>query len=91
MEQLLKKYSSIFEEPVGLPPSRGEFDHKTPLQNGSQPISKRPCRYPSLQKNIIEGLVKDMLNSGIIQTSSSPYASPVVLVGKKRWILALVG
>jgi len=35
------------------------------------------------QKDIIEQLVQDMLDSGIIQPSSNPFTSPVVLVSKK--------
>ncbi|CAH9099686.1 unnamed protein product, partial [Cuscuta europaea] len=83
IDKLIEKYSIIFEEPVGLPLFRGEFDHRIPLKIGSQPVSKRPHRYPSMQKGVIEKLVKKMLEFGIIQNSSSPYASPVVLVGKK--------
>ncbi|XP_075099010.1 uncharacterized protein LOC142175903 [Nicotiana tabacum] len=35
------------------------------------------------QRDIIEKLVKDMLQQGVIQYSNSPFASHVVLVGKK--------
>lgn len=36
-----------------------------------------------MKKDIIEKLVQGMLDQGVIQHSSSPYASPVVLVVKK--------
>ena len=50
---------------------------------GANPINKRPYRYAKQQKDIIDGLIQDYLKSGIIQKSDSPYASPMVLVGKK--------
>lgn len=46
-------------------------------------VSKRPYRYPGIKKDIIEKLVQEMLDQGVLQHSTSPYASPVVLVGKK--------
>lgn len=49
----------------------------------SAPINSRPYRYSPLQKNVIESMVEEMLEQGIIQHNSSPYASPMVLVGKK--------
>ena len=82
--QLLKeKFAGIFEEPYGLPPARGDFDHRIPLEPGSGAINIRPYRYPLKQKDIIEQLIEEMLKRGIIQTTTSPFASPVVLVGKK--------
>jgi len=43
----------------------------------------RPYRYPLQQKDVIEVIVQEMLDKGIIQQSVSPFASLMVLVGKK--------
>lgn len=83
VQEILKKYEQIFDEPTGLPPTRGVFDHRIPLESGANPVSIRPYRYALKQKDIIEKLVQQMLNQGIIRDSCSPFASPVVLVGKK--------
>lgn len=53
------------------------------LHNNTEPTNKRPYRYPSVKKDIIEGLVQQMLDKGVVQPSCSPFADTVVLVGKK--------
>lgn len=83
MESLIQEFDGLFVDPKGLPPHRDQFDHKIPLACRSNPIYMRPYRYSSTQKDIIDELVLEMLEQGIVQPSSSPYASPVVLVGKK--------
>ncbi|XP_024310364.1 uncharacterized protein LOC112268670 [Brachypodium distachyon] len=79
---LLHEFEHVFEEPHGLPPHR-DFDHSILLLPGAKPVNIRPYRYNPTQKNEIERQVQDMLTQGIIQPSSSPFASPVLLVQKK--------
>ena len=43
----------------------------------------RPYKYSLAQKDEIAKQLADMLQQGIIKTSVSPYASPVLLVRKK--------
>ena len=79
---LLNTYAPIFEEPKELPPSRGK-EHAIVLKPDAQPVSVRPFRYPQVKKEEIERQVATMLAAGIIQESSSPFSSPVLLVRKK--------
>ncbi|GAU27517.1 hypothetical protein TSUD_147110 [Trifolium subterraneum] len=91
IKQLLHLYADLFENPQGLPPPRPGFDHKLPLKEGTTPFNIRPYRYASIQKDIVDGLVEEMLEKGWIQHSNSPFASPVVLVRKKggKWRLCV--
>lgn len=91
LEKLKEKFAVVFEEPTTLPPQRGVHDHKIPLEPNARPVNIRPYRYPLKQRDIIEQLVQEMLDRGIIQDSSIPFASPVVLVGKKdgTWRLCI--
>ena len=75
----------IFKEVDSLPPVRNQ-DHRIVLKDGTDPISVRPYRYHSFQKNVMEELIKEMLDKGLIRPSTSPFSAPVVLV-KKRMIV----
>jgi hypothetical protein len=81
IQQLLQLFKGVFEESTGMPPARSH-DHKIILLEGTQPTCVRPYRYPYYQKEEIERQVRDMLNSGVIRPSQSPYSSPVLLVRK---------
>ncbi|GAU24592.1 hypothetical protein TSUD_289530 [Trifolium subterraneum] len=83
IEQLIDTYAAIFSDPTTLPPPRAGFDHMIPLKAGAQPFNLRPYRFSIVQKDIIDKLVHDMLAQGIIQHSTSPFASPTILVRKK--------
>ena len=82
VQALLSEFASLFEPVSGLPPRR-PCDHSIPLIPGAQPVFVRPYRYASLLKSEIEQQVSEMLQHDIIQKSTSPFASPVLLVKKK--------
>ena len=77
----------MFSKPAGLPPPRA-LEHRIDLKPGTGPVKVRPYRYPVSQKTEIERIVADLLQSGLIQPSSSPFSAPVILV-KKEWITVL--
>lgn len=90
IQQLVKEFQTIFEEPTGLPPKRA-FNHAIPLIPGAQPFRLQPYRYTPQQKDEIERQVQELLKNGVIQQSHSPFASPVLLVKKKdgEWRLCV--
>ena len=82
LHELLQEFSGLFIEPSSLQPTR-EVDHGIALKEGTEPINVRPYRYAHYQKNEIEKQVQDMLQSGLVRPSTSPFSSPVLLVKKK--------
>ena len=82
VQGVLDSFTDVFAEPKGLPPHR-RYDHAITLVENAQPANSRPYRYSPLQKDEIERQVQEMLESGVIEHSMSPYAAPVLLVKKK--------
>ncbi|KAL5552261.1 hypothetical protein UlMin_002437 [Ulmus minor] len=82
LQGILQGFPSVFDMPRDLPPQRSK-EHQIELKAGAEPPNIRPYRYPQFQKEEIERLVADMLASGVIRPSSSPFSSPVLLVKKK--------
>ncbi len=49
----------------------------------SAPIKQAPRRLPILKRETVKDEIDKMLQNGIIEPSTSPWASPIVLVTKK--------
>lgn len=49
----------------------------------SDPVVYRPYRMSHSERTLVREMVQDMIECGIARESSSPYASPIVLVKKK--------
>ncbi|CAN6291984.1 unnamed protein product [Urochloa humidicola] len=79
---LLSEFAPIFAPVDGLPPARS-CDHSIPLVPGAKPVYIRPYRYPPALKDETEKQIQEMLDKGLIQPSSSPFSSPLLLVRKK--------
>ena len=82
IKSLLQEYQGIFQKPRGLPPQR-PHDHHIPLLPHTPPIKVKSYRYPHHHKEVITTLISEMLQEGIIQPSTSPFSSPVLLIKKK--------
>ena len=82
LKDMLVVYSELFQAPSVLPPRR-QYDHQIQLLPRATPVNIRPYKYSLAQKDEIAKQLADMLQQGIIKTSVSPYASPVLLVRKK--------
>lgn len=82
VQSILDEFQHLFEPPTGLPPRRA-YDHTIPLLPGATPVSMRPYRLAPSLKTELERQIHDMLSSGVIRPSNSPFSSPLLMVKKK--------
>jgi hypothetical protein len=64
-------------------PPRRDIDHQIPLLPLSKPVNLRPYRYSYFQKMELEKIIDELLEQSVIRPSTSPFASPALLVKKK--------
>ena len=82
IEGLLQELEDVFSKPNSSSPQR-LCDHTIPLLPNFAPVNSKPYRYSPSHKDEIERQVKELLDAGLITYSTSPFASPVLLVQKK--------
>lgn len=87
----LQAYDDCFSDsiPNELPPIRGDDDHRIELVPGSTPPNRPLYRVSYAQQEEIHSQVKELMEKGMIRSSSSPFCSPVLLV-QERWFISHV-
>ena len=78
LKQLLQQFNMVFSDTPGTANVK-PFAIET---GDAKPISQYPRRLPDKWRTKIEEQVKSLLTTGIITTSTSPWASPIVPVPK---------
>ena len=93
LETLAKEFPDIFPKELPIldeknkPPR--EADVTIPLVEGARPVSRPMFRYSPLERLEMETQIKDLLSKGLIEPSSSPFASPILFVRKKDGTLRM--
>jgi hypothetical protein len=82
IKRLLHEYAPAFASKVSYPPPRA-CCHTIPLILGYRHVNITPYHYAPALKDEIEWQIQEMMEAGLIQHSSSPFSSPVLLVKKK--------
>lgn len=88
VRSLLRKYASVFaanDQDLGC---TNLITHDIPLLD-SVPVRQRYRRIPPSEYELVKGHIHQLLEAQVIRESSSPYASPIVLVRKKDGSLRL--
>ena len=84
LQPLLKKYADVFPDdlPAGLPPSR-TVDHKIVLKPNAAPFSRSPPRLAPPELTELKKQLVELLNTGKIRYSVSPWGAGTLFVAKK--------
>jgi hypothetical protein len=87
LNAVLSKFPDVVPESddilPGYPPKR-VVDHKIELKPGSVPPNKPAYRMSPAELAELKSHLTDLLDRGFIRPSTSPFASPVILVKKKN-------
>lgn len=79
LQALLSNYHDVLS---GIPGRTNLAQHKIEVEAG-RPIRQPPYRLAQAYRDEVKKELKEMLEAGIIEHSSSEWASPMVIVGKK--------
>ena len=80
--RLLHAYADVFSQSDGDLGCSQLVQHEIPLVDDA-PVRQRYRRLPPSQYEQVKQHIQELLASGVIRASSSPYASPIVIVQKK--------
>jgi len=84
------QFPKVFPE-VGAPLAPADVLEMVIDTGTARPINQRPYRIPLAKMKLVEEELDKMLREGIIEPSSSPWASPLTMVPKKDGSVRICG
>ena len=88
--QILQNNQDLFATDLSELTQTDVCEHKIELLEGAEPVVSRPYRTSRKEDEYMEKQIKEYLKYGIIEESSSAFASPYLLVPKKNGSLRFV-
>jgi hypothetical protein len=89
--EYLKDFTSVFSKTsFDILPEPKEWDHAVKIIPGSKPSNCKAYSLSSAEQKELDAFLKENLETGCIQPSKSPMASPVFFIKKKDGSLRLV-
>ena len=79
LQDIMAEFPRVFEAKPGC---TSIIQHEIHVGD-TAPIRQRPYRIPYSRREAVKKELDEMLTSGVIRPSTSPWASPIVLVEKK--------
>ncbi|XP_067139029.1 uncharacterized protein [Centruroides vittatus] len=81
LENVLEDYRGLFDAKPG---KTAAGCHSITLKEGWQPRRLMPYRIPLALKSKVDEIIDELLEAGLIKSSSSEFAHPIVCVAKKE-------
>ena len=78
LQELMGEFPAIFRETPG---HTTVTEHEIHVGDAA-PIRQKPYQVPYSQQDVVKGELEEMMAAGVIRPSTSPWASPIVLVEK---------
>jgi hypothetical protein len=82
LTELLNKYRSCFAFSLNELGCTSEVEME--IVDDGKPVVCKPYRVSLAEREIISQIVKEWKDAGIVTETKSPYASPILLVSKKK-------
>ena len=79
LQVLLNNFGSVFSDK----PGRTDMAEHSIITEQTLPVRRPPYRLPHAYKELVKKELDEMLENGIIEATSSEWASPIVMVRKK--------
>ena len=80
---LLKKYRKVFATNMSEMGHSDLIQHNISIKKDARPYRTQPYRADKLTKEKISKYIQELIDNDIIEESTSPWASPIILVKKE--------